>query len=133
MNASRAYLRNQVESASPGELVVLMYDGLLRFSREASERLRLGTVSDNAAAAHAVSRAIDIVTELNATLSHAVDPEFCDRMSRLYEFFADRLSEAARTWDARPIDQVLPLMEQLRDAWVEGVRNLRAAPAVAGV
>lgn len=130
MNVSRTYLRNQIESASPGELVVLLYDGLLRFSREAVERLGRRTVADNAAAAHAVSRAIDILSELNGSLAHAVEPEFCERMSRLYGFFADRLSEGSRLWDPAPIEQVIPLMEQLREAWSEGVRNLQAAGAV---
>lgn len=119
-NASHSYLVAQIQSATPGGLIVLLYDGLLRFAQEAEERLADSqnplSVRDGA---KAIQRATDILTELTSSLREDADPELCSRLSQLYTFFATELSRALRLRDSQIITGILPLIVQLRDSWQE--------------
>jgi flagellar protein FliS len=126
MNPSQAYLRNKVETSTPADLVVMLYDGLVRFTRAAAERLRQTHPEARTEAAEAVTRATNILTELNTSLDFRTDPEFCQRLSLLYGFFVEQLTHALKTADAGAIDRVIPMMEELRDAWREAAVNARS-------
>lgn len=121
MNLSKHYLRNRVESSTPGELIVMLYDGLLRFTRETVDALALESPGGKAAGAISAARAIDILSALNSSLRFDVDPVFCERISGLYQFFMEQLSTAARTSDHKPAERIIPLIEDLRDAWASAV------------
>jgi flagellar secretion chaperone FliS len=134
MNPSETYLVAQVQSATPGGLIVMLYDGLLRFSHEAEENLAPPPQGNRAAAATSVQRATDILSELSSSLRPEYNPDLCVRLSNLYTFFTGELSRALRENDARPIAGITPLITQLRDAWQEAdntVTQERAAMAEA--
>ncbi len=111
-NLGNAYVANAVKSATPGQLVVMLYDGLIRFATDARDLLNEGKP-----AAEPVARCFRILTELNSCLRPEVAPEFCQRLSRLYEFYTMELSRAMHQHTPEPINQILPLIEELREAW----------------
>ncbi|MEM9446065.1 MAG: flagellar export chaperone FliS [Verrucomicrobiota bacterium] len=119
MNPRQLYLESQVNSATPTGLIIMLYDGLLRFAEGAVKNLKENTNTSNTEAAEAVTRCNKILTELNVSLDHQVDQEFCSRMSELYAFFISQFNEAVQQKNAQYIEDVIPMITTLRDAWGE--------------
>jgi flagellar protein FliS len=117
------YLETRINSASPGELLIMLYDGLVHHAEEASRLLAAKDGSqDRQRAADSVRRCIDILTELNTSLNHSVDPALCATLSDLYRFYAREFSEALEKTEPARIDAILPLILDLRNAWEEAGR-----------
>jgi flagellar protein FliS len=117
-----AYRENSIMTASPEQLVVMLYDGAGRFLRQAE-----GSMIDGSwlQASEKLSRAEAIIDELLATL--VLDAgEVADRLQSIYVFCKTRLIEARIERDAVRVDQVARLLGELREAWSQ-VRS----PAVA--
>lgn len=111
---ARKYRAAQIESASPGQILLALYDGCIRFCRAAQVHIEAGDV---AAKGQAISRAVAILGELRSTLDHEVAPELCDSLERLYVFFQQQLSLANIRMDAGAIAPVVRILGDLRDAW----------------
>jgi len=111
---ARKYRAAQIESASPGQILLALYEGCIRFCRTAQVHIEAGDV---AAKGQAISRAVAILGELRSTLDHEVAPELCDSLERLYVFFQQQLSLANIRMDAGAIAPVIRMLGDLRDAW----------------
>jgi flagellar protein FliS len=124
-HAARSYQRTQVESRTPIELVVLLYDGALRFldnARNAIER------HDITARREAVSRALAIVSELQSTLDLERGGDVAKSLDGLYAHITFQLMEASRRRDVGPIDHCTRLVTTLRDAWADIARGASSEP-----
>jgi len=111
-----SYRRTQIQTQTPMELVVMLYDGALRFVREASAAIGR---RDIAARQVAVSRALDIVSELQSTLNMAEGGEIAASLDRLYAFITDRITDASLKQDAAPLADAEKVLLNLRSAWAE--------------
>jgi len=131
MDLRNAYLQNQVDSSTPGSLVIMLYDGLLKFANVAREHVAGQEPDSLRLAAENIDRCMKIVTELNSTLNHSVYPELCENLSQLYVFFIQQLSRCLRERDPEVLSGIIPLIEKLREAWVEADRQLQSANAPA--
>jgi flagellar protein FliS len=109
------YLQTQVQSRTPLELVVLLYDGALRFCTEARDAI---THKDVAKRGRAISRAMAIVSELHCTLDMEAGGEVAQSLDKLYGFVRDRLIDASIRQDARSIDEAMRVLTTLREGWV---------------
>lgn len=117
MNANRAaqaYRRVESESRSPLELVVMLYDGALRFLGEASEAAARG---DLRARAHAISRTLAIIAELQNTLDVEKGGAVADQLDDLYTYISSRLLDVALKKDVTAIEEAHKLLTPIRDAW----------------
>lgn len=117
MNANRAaqaYRRVESESRSPLELVVMLYDGALRFLGEASEAAARG---DLRARAHAISRTLAIIAELQNTLDIEKGGAVADQLDDLYTYISARLLDVALKKDVTAIEEAHKLLTPIRDAW----------------
>lgn len=120
------YRQTEVQSRTPVELVVMLYDGALRFidvARSSIER------NDIKARSTAVSRALDIISELRSTLDHEKGGDLAESLERLYAYITGRLVDASVKRDARPLEEATALLTTLREAWA-GVSH--GAPGGAG-
>ena len=117
-----AYRENTIMTASPEQLVVMLYDGAGRFLRQAEGSMIEGSWLK---ASEKLSRAEAIIDELLATLDMDAG-EVADRLQSIYVFCKTRLIEARIERDAVRVDQVARLLSELREAWSQ-VRS----PAVA--
>lgn len=117
MDPQLLYLQNQVNSATPTGLVVLLYDGLLKFSHQAIDHFNDQGPESNRLATESIDRCIKILTELNSALSHDQAPELCSNLSNLYSFFSSEFSKALSQKDPKIIEDICPLIENLRDGW----------------
>lgn len=121
--ARLAYTESSVLTATPEQLVVMLYDGAIGFLRQASAALRAGNRS---VAANRLTRAEAIVNELNYSLdmSHGDIPE---RLRSIYLFVKRQLLAARLDGDAGLVDSVVPLLAELREAWDTLARSRPAA------
>ncbi len=118
MSAQRGlstYRQTQVQSRTPLELVVMLYDGALTFLRQGRHAIE---VRDIAARHTATSKALAIVSELQSTLNMADGGEIAQRLDELYSYVNRRILDASRDNAVGPIDDALRVLETLRDSWV---------------
>jgi flagellar secretion chaperone FliS len=113
---ANAYRRIESESRSPLELVVMLYDGALKFLGEARDA---GVRGDIRARGHAISRVLAIVSELQNTLDVEKGGAVAEQLDNLYTFATSRLIDVTLKKDLTAIDDVEKLLIPLRDAWVQ--------------
>jgi flagellar protein FliS len=111
---AEAYYQTHVQSRSPLELVVMLYDGALRFLDQAAEAMDEG---DMVTKATAMSRAFAILAELQNTLNVSEGGELARQLDALYGYMNDRLVDANTQRSSGPIRDVIRLLQPLRDAW----------------
>jgi flagellar protein FliS len=111
--AQQAYRDSAVLTATPEQLVVMLYDGARRFLTQAAFAMRQG---DLATANERLRRAEAIIAELRSTLDMSAG-EIAERLSAIYAFCQRHLMEARFKRDADHIDQVAKLLSELREAW----------------
>lgn len=108
------YLRTKILTASPQELRLMLYDGAIKFSRQAADAL---TAEDYETAYGALMRAQKIVLELSSSLNHEVAPELCSKLSGLYTFIYKKLVEANFQRKIEPVQDALKILEYERETW----------------
>jgi flagellar secretion chaperone FliS len=111
--APNAYRESAVLTATPEQLVVMLYDGANRFLTQSAIAMREGRAG---LAGEKLRRAEAIIDELLATLDMSVG-EIAERLQALYLFFKDHLMAARLGQDAAKVDEVARLMRELRSAW----------------
>ena len=109
------YRQTQVQSRTPLELVVMLYDGALKFLHQAREAIERG---DIAARRDASSRAITIISELQSTLNMEQGGELAQRLDELYIYVNGRIIAAAAENSVAPIDDATRVLNVLRESWV---------------
>ena len=114
MNGVSAYQETAVTTQSKGRLIVLLYDGAIKFMRLAIRELEKG---DYKAKGEYISRAQDIINELNAVLDVETGGEIADNLRKLYCFMNTQLSKANIKRDPQIIREVITLMEELNQSW----------------
>jgi len=115
-NPSATYRQQSVLTATPGQLVVMLYDGALRFLLQASTALRSG---DQLGCDAKLRRAEAIVDELHSSLDKDRGGEIASRLEGIYVFCKRHLMEARLERDPAMIEKVSELLAELREAWVE--------------
>jgi flagellar secretion chaperone FliS len=110
-----SYRQTEIQSRSPLELVVMLYDGALRFTGEARDAMVRRDI--RARQAH-LSRALAIVSELQSTLDMETGGEVADRLDKLYGFIRDRLIDASARQDVQPLDEARRVLTTLREGWL---------------
>jgi flagellar secretion chaperone FliS len=122
--ATQQYQQAQTLTVTPGQLVVLLYDGVLRFAR----RARMALADHNFEAAHnALVRTQDIITELDATLNDDAGA-ISTNLHRIYAYCLQRLIEANVKKDADLVGEVITHFEALLASWREAVSEVDKAP-----
>jgi flagellar protein FliS len=111
---AQSYLRTQVESATPVELVVLLYDAALRAADAAHGAL---VARDRHARRPAMSKLMEIVAELQNNLDLDRGGAVAADLDRLYTYMLSRLLTAISDQDAGPVDEVRRMLRTLADGW----------------
>jgi len=119
-----SYRRVAAQTASPGQLVLMLFDGSLNFLEKAKTGfdyqdplLFNQTISNN------IIRAQAIIHELNATLNMKEGGEVAVNFRRLYNYFYRRLGQANRTKKKEPIEEIISLLRVMRDSWAQMLRT----------
>lgn len=111
---AQAYLQTQVQSRTPMELVVMLYDGAIKFLGQARDTMAAG---DMVGKRQALSRGLAIVQELQNMLNMEAGGEVAERLDGLYTYIQGRCYDANAQRDAAGLDEAVRLLTPLRDAW----------------
>jgi flagellar protein FliS len=117
----KTYRANAVLTASPGQLVLMLYDGALNamgvalqaFAQPEEEHHRIEVIN------HQLQKAQNIIAELQNGLNLQAGGEFAQTLFRLYDYHNRRLFEANLKKDVAIVHEVEGLVRSLRDAWAE--------------
>lgn len=135
MKAWQSYRQVATTTASPAQIVLLLYNGILRFLEQA--RLGFGlddpkefneTINNN------IQRAQAIINEMNQSLNMAEGGEFAGKMRGLYDYFDRRLQESNMAKTEAGVVEVINRVTILRDAWnemMQGGGSIAPGPASA--
>lgn len=114
----------KVTTANPGQILVMLYDGLLRFMREAQAAF---AAKERARAGERISRSLAILENLLTTLDPTHAPELCERLQSLYLFSIQRLVRANVEGNPEMVGEIIRVLTPLRDAWSTAVADLASA------
>ncbi len=120
VNAAEAYKRQQILTATPEALTLMLYNGALRFMTEGREALEK---KDFEEANTALQKAQNIITEFRVTLNMEYD--IAHQLMPLYNYVYDRLVEANLKSDVEKIDEAKHIISELRDAWAKAMVKAR--------
>jgi flagellar secretion chaperone FliS len=111
-----AYKEQSILTATPGQLVVMLYDGCLRFLSQGAHAMRDG---QHLEADKRLSRAEAIIDELLTTLDLEQGGVIASRLQGIYVFCNRHLIEARTQRDPEMVDKVSELMGELRESWAQ--------------
>lgn len=133
MNAySNRYRNNQVMTASPEQILIMLYDGAIRFVRQAGQAIEEGRPADKA---KAIGKAMAIITEFSNTLNFEVGGTIADDLYRLYDFTIRELSAVNARSDVKRLEAVERILLDLREGFAGAIeinRNATQPPPVSG-
>ena len=111
-----AYRESAVMTASPAQLVVMLYDGAARFLKQAEVVAAEGAWSD---AGERITRADMIIDELLITLDPEQGGEVAVQLQSIYVFCKRLLIEARLEKDVERIRRTAALLADLRESWAQ--------------
>ena len=119
------YRAVKIQTASPAQVMLMLYDGAIRFAHIAQRKLE---ENDMPAKGTYLGKVQAIVSELMSSLDHTVAPELCERLQSLYIYMMERLSHANLKRDKAAIEEVIGLLTTLREGWSEALKSLPEDP-----
>ncbi|MDI6703534.1 MAG: flagellar export chaperone FliS [bacterium] len=114
------YKKAKIETASQGKLILMLYDGAIRFLNHAKVSLedkRYDVVNNN------LIKAQEILTELMLSLNMSVG-DIAKNLYSLYDFMYRKLIEANVKKDSGLITEIRDMLQELKGAWEEGIKKL---------
>jgi flagellar protein FliS len=114
MKGVETYQETSVTTQNKGKIVVMLYDGAIKFLKMAIKEIEAGNAEEKG---KYISKAIDILFELNAVLDTEAGGEVAENLRKLYLFMGRHLTEANTEQDIGKINEVIKLLEELNQGW----------------
>ena len=131
---ARLYQTQSILTTNPGNLVLMLYDGVVRFldlaveaGKEPDETARIQKMHTN------IVRAQNILIELRANLDFEAGGDYARELDRLYDYYLRRLLHANLHKITAPLSEVIGLIGQLRSGWAEMLLKQGAGEPVRSV
>jgi flagellar protein FliS len=121
-NAYQKYKATAIQSASREKLLLMMYEGAIKFNKlaiQAAEEKRIADRGIN------IGRAYDIVMELNNTLDHKVGGDISKNLEQLYMYITELYTKANISGNPEPLREALKLLDTLYDGWQKAIEQLK--------
>ena len=116
-----AYKANSVNFASKEQLLLMLVDGAVKFAKIGRQAI---ADKDIQKAHNNIIKTEDIFTELRATLDISAG-QWAEDMFEIYGFINQKLFEANIKKSVEIMDEILPLIEEIRDIWYEAEKRAR--------
>ena len=116
----RDYKSMQILSSKPEKLILLLYDGAIKFIRQgqsAMENQQLEEAHNN------LIRAQNILVELMGSLNFDKGGEIASNLFRIYEFMHYTLVQANVKKEAAPLERVCEQLKRLRESWFQALKK----------
>ena len=122
-NPYNTYKQNSINMATKEQLLLMLVDGAVKHTKIA----RLAILDKNIPKAHnELIRVQDIFTELMVTMDKN-SGSFMEDLFNIYDFIKSELARANMKKDVAIIDNVLPLIEEIRDMWHEVDKKIKSS------
>jgi flagellar protein FliS len=112
------YQQNQIATASPEQILLMLYDGAIRFLRKAMAGIE---ASDEEAKRYGISKCMAIVSELSNSLNYEIGGKIAEDLDGLYAFMMREMTDANLSGDLDKLRVVETLLMDLRETWGEAV------------
>jgi len=119
-HALNQYQKTQVTTVDSGKVVVLLYEGAIKFLRKSQEGIAEKDIEKRH---NNIMRALDIIDELNNSLNFSEGGEIAISLRTLYDFMHGHLTEANINNNSQMIQEVVSMLSSLKDAWEEVASN----------
>ena len=117
------YLTVQVNTSTPEQLLMLLYNGAIRFLNEAEEAMTAGRVGQQGAL---ISRTINILTELSASLDHEIGGQIASNLDALYAYMNRELMTANLKDDVERLVRVRTMLIDFRNTWDQAITKVQS-------
>jgi flagellar protein FliS len=116
-NPYQAYKQNAMNTASPGELTLMLYNGCIKFLKQAKQAIADKKIEEK----HTnIIKSQNIIRELMVSLN--MDVEVSHNMMQMYDYILNRLVEANMKNDVAILEEVEDYVVQFRDTWKEVIK-----------
>jgi flagellar secretion chaperone FliS len=114
------YQDMKVQTASPAQIMIMLYDGAIRFSLQAKKKIE---DQDFEGKGVFISKTQAIIDELMNSLDFNIAPDLCTNLQQLYIYINERLTHANIKMDAEAMNEVIELLNTLRDGWKQALAS----------
>ncbi len=119
-NPYAQYKNTQIQTATPGQLILLLYEGGIKFCKLAKLSIEDNNIMN---ANNYMIKTQDIISELMASLDVNKGGEIAKNLYSLYDYMLGKLVEANLQKSKEAIEEVQKLLEELRDSWKVAIKN----------
>ncbi|WP_121663627.1 flagellar export chaperone FliS [Metabacillus litoralis] len=119
-NPYAAYQQNSIQTASPGEVTLMLYNGCIKFIKQAVQAINESNLEEKNIN---IQKAQKIITELMITLN--MDLDISKNMVVMYEYINHRLIEANVKNDTEILNEVEQYVVDFRDTWKQVIQITR--------
>ncbi|OXS55890.1 flagellar export chaperone FliS [Cohnella sp. CIP 111063] len=112
------YQQSSVQTASPAQLILMLYDGAIRFIKQGIDGIE---AKDYQKANHSLIRSQHIVNELIASLNH--EYPIANNLLDIYDYANRKLIEANMKKNKQSASEVISILSELREAWVQIIKS----------
>jgi flagellar protein FliS len=116
------YKNTSIQSASREKLLLMMYEGAIKFTKLA---IKAGEEKKIADRCMNIGRAFDIVMELNNTLDHKVGGDLSSQLEQLYMFITEQYTKSNITGSVEPLKASLKILENLYEGWKAAIEKVK--------
>lgn len=126
--AAAQYLRTKVQTATPEQLQMMLFDGALRFGEQAKVALQNHKYEDSF---NLICKVQKILAELSCTLKHDVYPELCKKLAALYTYAYRQLVDATMHHNMTAMEDALNVLRYQRETWSQLLEQIGKKKAAA--
>jgi flagellar protein FliS len=129
-NRSNAYREVAVQTSSPTKLVVMLYEGAVRFLGESVRAIKSRDLNQKR---HSIDRAVAIVQHLHSTLDIERGGQVAAELDKLYTYITSRILDGSTKLEIEPLEEATKLLSVLLTGWEELAKKeqVQTAPAAA--
>lgn len=123
----KKFIKNMVDSASPEQLILLLYNGCLQWLSMAIKELdknKNERIPNWTNFSHQMKMSVSIIEHLQDSLNHEINKDFAEQLFNLYEYLKSNLMKANIEKDSEKIEFSIKIITDLKSGWQEGINKL---------
>ena len=123
----KKFVKNMVDSASPEQLIVILYNGCLQWLAMAKKELEKNKeerLPNWTNFSHQMKMSVSIIEHLQDSLNHDINQQFADQLFNLYEFLKSNLMRSNIEKSQEKMDFCVKIISDLKSGWQEGINKL---------
>lgn len=119
-NPYQKYKQTAIMSASKEQIMLMLYEGAIRFTKQAIAACEQNNVSERG---KYIMRAYDIILEFQASLNHNVAGDLPQQLENLYVYMLEQYTKANLTGNINSLKSCLQVLENLYEGWSQVINN----------